>query len=510
MKGDIIMVSEVQAVSFAQITPKFMKHYDVSTASSEEARQIGEFLSNKDKRTARQAELAKYLLTRTKENGKAYTQDEAEKLAKYQVQNEMAQANSKVTIPFIDESAYNKAIAEDKEGLYNYTLIKDKEVLALINGDGIVDEVKKAENYKKYFKTDTNGELIKDEAGNYVFDGDKFKSEFVQDIGTDYKLQLSEREENARRRGISKSSEKNAIKAAGLDYRKDRTWLYRGLALGATAASLVWGGAAATAIAIASAGASAGSACGSSEASTSSKSVAKATNRTGQIIGSAVALASVPFIKDTYDGHKRPDAAEAFKEHPKNESIAIQPAKIPTPEIKIEPPKLVVEKPCYDIQESGKAVKTINYGGYWHYANLYNDCKTGKQITGKELQELTRLLKPGHENSSIQLMKTQVQGKNGKMRTVNKRVLQDEITLSNGTVVCLASPEVINARIAKMEADLAKKTHNGGAFKNDAYSLRVCDCDSGKQIGRAKTREEGVRMGQDYQTKHQRIRVVKK
>lgn len=500
------MGNEVQKVSTVSFAPKFMKAYDVSTASQEDALKIGDFLTNKETRKLREQELSAYLLKCVKENGEAYTQDEAEKFAKYQVKNEMSQATSKITVPFIDKDAYEQAVKENLCGLYNYTLITDEELLSKINGDKIVDEAKKIENYKKYFKTDANGELVKDNDGKYIFDGDKFKAEFVQDVGTDYKLQLSEREEHAKIRGISKNSEKNAIKAAGLDYRHDRTWLYRGLAAGAGVASLVFGGA----VAHAAAGASAGAcASGSTAAAT-----ADATNRTGQIIGGAVAFASIPFIKDTYDGHKRSDAVKAFEEA--QPTVKTEIPKIEIPQVSLVKPveldkfELETERPCYDIQENGTPVKTINYGGYWHYANLYNDCKTGKKITGKELQELTRLLKPGNENSSIQVMQTQVRGKNGKMRTVSQRVLQDEITLSNGTVVCLASPDVINARIAQMEAALAKKAHNGGAFKNDARTIRVCDCSSGKQIGRANTREDAERMGMEYQIKNTRVKLVRK
>lgn len=505
MKGENIMGNEVQKVSTVSFAPKFMKAYDVSTASQEDALKIGDFLTNKETRKLREQELSAYLLKCVKQNGEAYTQDEAEMFAQYQVKNEMSQANSKITVPFIDKDAYEQAVKENLCGLYNYTLITDEELLSKINGDKIVDEAKKIENYKKYFKTDENGELVKDNNGKYIFDGDKFKAEFVQDVGTDYKLQLSEREEHAKIRGISKTAEKNAIKATGLDYRHDRTWLYRGLAACTGVASLVFGGA----VAHAASSASSGACCADAAAAG-----ATATNRTGQIIGGAVAFASIPFIKDTYDGHKRPDAAKAFEEAEPTVKMTIP--EVEMPKVSLVTPtelgkiELREEKPCYDIQESGTPVKTINYGGYWHYANLYNDCKTGKKITGKELQELTRLLKPGHEDSSIQVTQTQVQGRNGKMRTVNKRVLQNEITLSNGTVVCLASSDVINARIAQMEADLAKKSHNGGAFKNDVRSINVCDCTSRKRIGSAKTREDAERIGAEYQRNNTRVSVVRK
>lgn len=389
--------------------PIFMEAGDVATVDVEDAKKIGEFLNNKKLRKLREAELTNYLLKQTNDNGmRIYTVDQAEKLAKYQVKNEVDQARSKITIPFIDEAAYEKfkeqLKAEGKEDLYEVKLIKNKKVLAMINGDKITDPAAKEENAKKYFMTDENGNLIKGENGQYIFDPDKYKAEMVKDT-SGYRLTLAGRAEHAERRGISKNAEKDAVKAAGLGYRKDRTWLYRSLLIGAGVASVVFGGAVATAIAGASstAGAVAGGASAGAEAGAAAK--ATATNRVGQIVGGAACLVAAAFVKDRDGKDHRGAAQEVFEN--REETVVVPPPVVPEEEPGLEEQPVVPsqqeetceEPPCMTPKELPPelaTVSTIVGGGPYHYAQLYVD-ENGKPYKKgtPEFKELQRKLSSG-------------------------------------------------------------------------------------------------------------------
>ena len=307
---------------------KFMKAGDYSTASKDEAKNIQAFLTNKSVREAREKELANYLLGMKDEKGNSiFTKKEAESYAEKQVENEMSQKRAQRTVLFIDKAAYEKAVADAKKDgsyeLYDFKLIDDKKVLDVINGNGLRTLEQKEENYKKFFKTDESGNLVKDAKGQYIFDSDKFKNEFGKDVDIDNKLQLSERQAAADRRGISETTEKNAIKYIGLDYRKDNTGLIRGLVGTAALAAILFGGASAEAGAFAAAG--------------GNKAVAYTAVSTniGRWIGGA-SLLTLPFLQDK-DGkaQKRTRAAEVFQ--PKPESPKEEPKVEPKEEPKVEP-----------------------------------------------------------------------------------------------------------------------------------------------------------------------------
>ena len=462
----------------------FMKEGDYATASKEDAQSIYKFLNDKNARTARQEELTAYLLGMKDEQGKdMFTYKSAAAAAKQQLENEISQKRAQTTITFIDENDYKQALEKaQKEGtdkLYTFNLIKDKELLNEINT-----------NKDKYF--------TKDASGKEVFDTDKFKAEFGKDVGTDNKLQLAERQVAAKNRGISANAEKNAIKAAGLDYRRDNTGLYRTLVGTAAAAAVVFGGATAVADAYAHSGG----------ATAIAHSVAK--TKIGNIVAGGVGALALPFIHDK-DGktNKRQKAADLFAQKEKAE----EPVKVENKvEEKVEEkakekveekvdnnPKPEVKKddcdnlPCYNIEE-GVMVNTIPYGGYWHYAQLYNNCDTNKPLTNKQISELTQLLKPGHEQSSIQEYRDE---KTNKLIR-SKRILQNTITLKDGTKVCLADDEEIKARVAKM------KTHSGGRdMALGSKSVNVWTCD-GKFIGHAGSVAEANKLGKQYQQQHKK------
>lgn len=463
------MVESIQGVK-AEVSARaiqFMKAKDISTAIEADAKKIGEFLNNKTLQESRRKDLANYLLKyENKDGSKTFTYEEAYKLAGKQVENEKAQAKAKITIPFINKQEYEKALAEaaskGKSDLYNFTLIENKEVLGMINA-----------NPKKYFKTDDKGELIKGSNGQYVFDPDKYKAEMVEDTNTDYKLQLKEREERAQLRGISMNAEKAAIKATGMDVRRDNTGLYRTLVGTAALAAACFGGV--TATAAAGAGAQAGS-----SATAVAGAVATATNHTAQVIGGVAGAAVLPFIHDKDAKlNKRQISADLFnmpqEQEPKGQKIDLKPvegAKIKQSSLKPRDINVYVPEACYEVQDN-KTVKTIPYGGYWHYASLYANCENGKGLTSKQLQDLTKLLQPGKSNYSIQI------GANNK-----ERILQERIILTDGTEVCLLQDKAFDAKYAEMQrlALTARNANpnNKSTMKLSEQSVNVKDCNTGK------------------------------
>ncbi len=484
-----LAVSGVTETGSRVRTPKFMAQLDISTVDAANAKKIGEFLKDSKLQEARKTELANYLMTYKNKDGSSYfTTEEAYELASKQLDNEKAQARAKITVPFIDPKAYEavvkRAKEEGREDAYEFKLITNKKVLAMINGDNITDPAEKEANYKKYFLTNEKGELIKDTNGNYIFDPDKYKAEMVKDTGTDYKLQLSEREEAAFKRGLSKNAEKDAIKATGLDIRRDNTGLYKSLAGVAALAAIIFGAAEATATADAVAG---------SVASASSHAITHG----AQIAGAAAGLFGMAFLQDK-DGkiNKRQIVADLFNlppNGPEMPGLSLARLKIPTGNEQLE---FVKEEPCYTL-EKGVTVKTIRYGGYWHYANLYNDCVSGKKLTSAQIKELTQLLKPGHGGSSMQ------KGDSNK-----EKVLPAEVTLSDGTRVCLADKDTVNSRIVEMEEIATPDPLKKSQLRVAEHNISVKDCDTGEYIGSAADEQSAHAVGRKYQLDNIRFRLV--
>lgn len=471
--------------------PIFMEPGDVSTASLEDAKKIGEFLNNKETRKLREAELAGYLLMQKYDGGKVYSVDEAEKLAKYQVKNEVDQARAKVTIPFIDKETYEnfKSYLKEQglEDIYIPKLIKNKKVLKMINGENITDPAEKEANYKKYFMTDVDGNLIKGKNGQYVFDPEKYKEEMSKDT-TAYRLTLADRAEHSKERGISKNAEKDAIKATGLGYRKDRTWLYRGILLGAGAATAIWGGAAATAVAGAAADATTGG------ASAGAGAVAKATakNRLGQILGPIGFVTAAALVKDRDGKHDhRAEAQEVFEtELPE---IIVTPEKVEEkPAVEEKPPIVVVtpdcdEKPCLDVKQlppEYQKISTIVGGGPYHYTQLYVD-KNGNPLQkgSKAFKDLQKKLSSGEDS----------------IQTIDRkhRELKKEITLSDGTKVKLAdnADEIARRGFDDARVEKGKGDRKYKQVQRDGEWI-VVYCDNGKVVpgsGKYKTEDEAVK-----------------
>ncbi len=442
--------------------PVFMQAHDVKTANEEDAKKIGEFLSSKEKRQQRQDELQAYLM------GMGYEEKEAKKLAKSQVENEMAQANAKRTVVFIDEKAYNDFVAKQpKDSPYKATLIKDKEVLEMIRGERLVNPTpeEKEEHLKKFYKTDENGNLVKDENGQYIFDSDKFKTEMEQDV-TAYRLTLKDRAEGAEKRGYEPSDEKNAIIATGMDWKFDKTWLGKALFATAAVLSAIFGKSSITVNTNIT-----GGNCNYTD-------VQREDNYTGGIVGAAVGTLGALTYKDRDDAvDNRKKANDLLNpEEPVEEKDPCDELEKENEELKKkiedleqqlaekdEDDENIVIAPevelCYEIDE-GVEVATIKFGGPSHYATLYNNCETGKPLTQAQINELTELLMPGHPMSAIQ------QDENGTI------ILHQTVTLKDGTKVCLADKEEQAKRISTM-----KTASGGGALPVEARKVVVTSCD---------------------------------
>ena len=464
--------------------PVFMDPHDVSTATAEEAKNLGEFLSNGRVRRERRKELSEYLLS----NGLAKTEAEARRIARNQVRNERAQSRAKLTVTFIDRVQYQRFKDEQgPNGLYRAELITDPDVIKMIRGNKLINPTKEEReaHLKKFYKTDEEGNLVKDRHGEYIFDSDKYKAEMENDV-TAFRLTLTDRENAAKKRGYEKSDERKAIKAAGLDVKIDKTWPVRGLAFLAALASLLWGGS----TAIAEAHAHTDGPC-DNDADAMAK--ARADSYVGNAVGFGTSMVTALTYKDRdAEVDNREKAKDIFQPDPEvKEEDPCEELKKENEELKKEleekencppcpetedpkaPPVInneQPEEPCYSMQD-GTTVKVIKFGGYWHYAQLYNDCTSGKRLTSAQVNELTELLKPGHPEASIQ-------------EDGSNRILQDRIKLKDGTEVCLADEVERQRRINSM-----KTVGGGGNMQMQERLITIRSCD-GTEVYYAKSVKE--------------------
>ncbi len=147
----------------------------------------------------------------------------------------------------MDKKAYKQAEKERKEEykeMYNqyredgYT---KKEAKRLAKAQSVENEYISGRKTRKF--VENNREYFYDENGN--FSSDKFKQKAVEyaNINTheeetlNYHMSLRERRAAAEKEGVSTNVIKHMAKKSNLDYEKDNTNLYRGLAIGGGAAA---------------------------------------------------------------------------------------------------------------------------------------------------------------------------------------------------------------------------------------------------------------------------------
>lgn len=247
---------------------------------------------------------------------KVGSQKEAEKLAHRYVKNEQHREEVDSTHVFIDKAAYKQAQkdrkAEKKELVEQYREqgLSKREAKRKAESELVDNEYIRGRKTRRYIEQN-RGEFY-DKDGN--FSSDMFKKKVVDFANlhtkegetTNYHLSLKERRQAAQQEGVSTNVIKHMAKKANLDYEKDRTNLYRGLAIGAgTAAGYGLGHlftVSSAAAASSTAGSAAAAAGGSSAAAGSAASAAAAAKVSGVVMttpaGAAVGLGLAGLIKD--------------------------------------------------------------------------------------------------------------------------------------------------------------------------------------------------------------------
>lgn len=289
---------------------------------------------------------------------KVKTQKEAEDLAERYIKNEHHREEVDTTQVFMDKADYKraqKARKAEKKTLveqYREQGLSRREAKRKAESELVDNEYIRGRKTRRYIEQN-RGEFY-DENGN--FSSDMFKKKVVDFANlhtkegetTNYHLSLRERRQAAAEEGITPTMVKHMAKKANLDYEKDRTNLYRGLAIGAatgagyglgTLFSVSSAAAASSAAGSAAAGGTGSAAAGSAAAAAAAAKVSGVVMTTPA--GAAVGLGAAGLIKD---GGKIEDRVYAPGEKPEAKPPVANPD---TPPVKpdrdnpVPPPKPV-------------------------------------------------------------------------------------------------------------------------------------------------------------------------
>ena len=368
------------------------------------------------------------------DNGQKVKEENAEKMAKNYVENERHKEDVQGTQVFMDKKAYKAAEKERKEeykDMYNqyredgYT---KKEAKRLANSQLPENEYISGKKTRKF--VENNRAYFYDENGN--FSSDKFKQKAVEyanintneDETLNYHLSLKERRSAAQQEGVSSNVIKHMAKKSNLDYEKDNTNLYRGLAIGgATAVGAAVGSmfhisASSSSIAGSSSSSSAiaGGTAGSATAGSSAGAIATASASAkinGALVGGATGLASgigaSGFLQDKGEMEKRVYApgeppVEQHKPKTSPEPDLISPKPVndkpnkPAPEIEEE------KEPCPRKEwEAEYCDHKVKKGQYWDAVILGKVKVNGKTPKGKVLVALRHAEKIKHGVTNFKL-----------------------------------------------------------------------------------------------------------
>lgn len=293
---------------------------------------------------------------------KVKTQKEAEDLAERYIKNEHHREEVDTTQVFIDKADYKraqKARKAEKKTLveqYREQGLSRREAKRKAESELVDNEYIRGRKTRRYIEQN-RGEFY-DENGN--FSSDMFKKKVVNFANlhtkegetTNYHLSLRERRQAAAEEGITPTMVKHMAKKANLDYEKDRTNLYRGLAIGAatgagyglgTLFSVSSAAAASSAAGSAAAGGTGSAAAGSAAAAAAAAKVSGVVMTTPA--GAAVGLGLASLIRD---GGKVEDRVYAPGEKPEAKPPVANPD---TPPVKPEkdkpvPPPQPVKNDC--------------------------------------------------------------------------------------------------------------------------------------------------------------------
>ena len=296
---------------------------------------------------------------------KVKTQKEAEDLAERYIKNEHHREEVDTTQVFMDKADYKraqKARKAEKKTLveqYREQGLSRREAKRKAESELVDNEYIRGRKTRRYIEQN-KGEFY-DKDGN--FSSDMFKKKVVNFANlhtkegetTNYHLSLKERRQAAAEEGITPTMVKHMAKKANLDYEKDRTNLYRGLAIGAatgagyglgTLFSVSSAAAASSAAGSAAAGGAGSAAAGSAAAAAAAAKVSGVVMTTPA--GAAVGLGLASLIRD---GGKVEDRVYAPGEKPEKPEVKPPVSNPDTPPVKPDrdnpvPPPKPVDNDC--------------------------------------------------------------------------------------------------------------------------------------------------------------------
>lgn len=364
------------------------------------------------------------------ENGQKVKEEDAEKMAKNYVENERHKENVQKTQVFMDKKAYKQAEKERKEEykeMYNqyredgYTR---KEAKRLAKAQSVENEYISGRKTRKF--VENNREYFYDENGN--FSSDKFKQKAVEyaNINTheeetlNYHMSLRERRAAAEKEGVSTNVIKHMAKKSNLDYEKDNTNLYRGLAIGGGAAAgygigslfSVTSSAAAAAGSSSTAGAIINGSASASASAGAAASAAASASVNGGLVGAGSGLAAgvgaSGFLQDKGKNEARvyaPGEKPVERHRPQTPDIDL----IPAPPVNDTPnePAPVVETPqtdCVDREWEAPACDyKVGKGDCWAGVIAGTMKVNGKAPQGNVLKALVHAEKLKHGITNFKL-----------------------------------------------------------------------------------------------------------
>ena len=360
------------------------------------------------------------------ENGQKVKEEDAEKMAKNYVENERHKENVQKTQVFMDKKAYKQAEKERKEEykeMYNqyredgYTR---KEAKRLAKAQSVENEYISGRKTRKF--VENNREYFYDENGN--FSSDKFKQKAVEyaNINTheeetlNYHMSLRERRAAAEKEGVSTNVIKHMAKKSNLDYEKDNTNLYRGLAIGGGAAAgygigslfSVTSSAAAAAGSSSTAGAIINGSASASASAGAAASAAASASVNGGLVGAGSGLAAgvgaSGFLQDKGKNEARvyaPGEKPVERHRPQTPDIDLIPAP-PVNDVPNEPAK--VEKPCPELISTTESCDyKVGKGDCWAGVIAGTMKVNGKAPQGNVLKALVHAEKLKHGITNFKL-----------------------------------------------------------------------------------------------------------
>ena len=360
------------------------------------------------------------------ENGQKVKEEDAEKMAKNYVENERHKENVQKTQVFMDKKAYKQAEKERKEEykeMYNqyredgYT---KKEAKRLAKAQSVENEYISGRKTRKF--VENNREYFYDENGN--FSSDKFKQKAVEyaNINTheeetlNYHMSLRERRAAAEKEGVSTNVIKHMAKKSNLDYEKDNTNLYRGLAIGGGAAAgygigslfSVTSSAAAAAGSSSTAGAIINGSASASASAGAAASAAASASVNGGLVGAGSGLAAgvgaSGFLQDKGKNEARvyaPGEKPVERHRPQTPDIDLIPAP-PVNDVPNEPAK--VEKPCPELISTTESCDyKVGKGDCWAGVIAGTMKVNGKAPQGNVLKALVHAEKLKHGITNFKL-----------------------------------------------------------------------------------------------------------